>query len=102
MSKRGMNPKPRSTGLPPGPNPAAQLPLRVNPFGKVFALVEGLGVISLHNTREEGEAALAVEVERRHVLAAKLEALGLSTGQPDHERVNKGTVASAHLGVDTE
>lgn len=46
------------------------MPLRVNSFGKVFALVEGLGVISLHRTRAEGKAALAAEGERRKRLAA--------------------------------
>ena len=46
-------------GLPVGPNPAAKKGLRVEPFANIFALVEGLGVISLHKTREEAAAALA-------------------------------------------
>jgi hypothetical protein len=66
----------RAKTLPPGPNPAASAPLRVNPFGKIFALVEGLGVISLHRTRDEGEAAFAAEAERRAGLAAKGRPIG--------------------------
>lgn len=51
--------------LPEGPNPAATAPLRVEPFGSIYALVEGLGVISLHRTPEEGKTALEAELERR-------------------------------------
>ena len=60
----------KDAGLPPGPNPAATAPLRINPFGKAFALVEGLGVISLHRTRKEAKTALAAARERRARLAA--------------------------------
>ena len=31
----------------------------MEPFANIFALVENLGVISLHKTREEADAALA-------------------------------------------
>lgn len=49
-----------------GPNPAADRPECVRPFGKAWAVVEGLGVISTHATREEAEAAFAErKVERR-------------------------------------
>jgi hypothetical protein len=57
--------KPRDFGLPPGPNPHANDPLHVAPFGKVWALVESLGVISTWRTREEADSALATEIERR-------------------------------------
>ena len=39
--------------------------LYVAPFANVFALVDGPGVSGLHQTREEAEAALKVEIERR-------------------------------------
>jgi hypothetical protein len=39
--------------------------LHVAPFANVFALVDGPGVIGLHQIREEAEAALKVELERR-------------------------------------
>ena len=42
-----------------GPNPALKKGLRVEPFANIFAVVEGLGVISLHKTRQEADAALA-------------------------------------------
>ena len=45
--------------MPVGPNPAIKKGLRVEPFANIFAVVEGLGVISLHRTREEADAALA-------------------------------------------
>jgi hypothetical protein len=51
--------------LPEGPNPAASASIHVEPFVAVFAVVEGLGVISLHRTQEEAQAALAAELERR-------------------------------------
>jgi hypothetical protein len=47
-------------------NPEAKLGLRVKPFANVFALVEGLGVISLHKTEAEAKTALEGEIERRH------------------------------------
>jgi hypothetical protein len=53
-------------GIVPGPNPHASDPLHVAPFGKVFALVEGLGVISTHRTREEAEAALKARAASAH------------------------------------
>lgn len=55
-SKRAKKPEVK---LPPGPNPAASRPMHVAPFGKAWALVEGLGVISTHKLREEAEAELA-------------------------------------------
>jgi len=51
--------KPKDHGLPPGPNPAASKGLRVEPFANIFALIEGLCVISLHPTQAEADAALA-------------------------------------------
>ena len=45
--------------MPVGPNPAAAKGLCVKPFANIFAVVESLGVISLHKTREEADAALA-------------------------------------------
>jgi hypothetical protein len=51
--------------LPPGPNPAASRPAHVAAFGRIWAIVETLGVISTHRTREEAEAALAARLERR-------------------------------------
>ena len=45
--------------MPAGPNPAIKKGLRVEPFANIFAVVENLGVISLHKTREEADAALA-------------------------------------------
>ena len=65
------------TNVPPGPNPEAAKGLRVKPFANIFALVEGLGVISLHKTEPDAKAALEGEIERRqrfnasHVLDAK-------------------------------
>jgi hypothetical protein len=47
-------------------NPAAKLGVRVRPFGKIFALVEGLGVISLHQTETDAQTALEGELERRN------------------------------------
>lgn len=60
-----VDPKPGKT-LPAGPNPAAAKGLRVEPFAKIFALVDGLGCISLHKTREEADAALAAQRAKRH------------------------------------
>jgi hypothetical protein len=51
--------------MPEGPNPAAKLGLRVSPFANIFALVEGLGVISLHQKEADAKAALEGEIERR-------------------------------------
>jgi hypothetical protein len=48
-----------------GPNPEAALGLRVKPFANIFALVEGLGVISLHQTEADAKTALEGEIERR-------------------------------------
>jgi hypothetical protein len=48
-----------------GPNPAASRGLRVRPFANIFALVESLGVISLHRTEQEAKTALEAELERR-------------------------------------
>lgn len=51
--------------MPEGPNPEATKGLRVKPFANIFALVEGLGVVSLHQTEAEAQTALEGEVERR-------------------------------------
>ena len=48
-----------------GPNPEATKGLRVKPFANIFALVEGLGVISLHRTEADAKTALEGEIERR-------------------------------------
>jgi hypothetical protein len=62
---------------PPGPNPHRNDPMLVAPFGKVWAVVECLGVISTHKTRQEADAALAAELERRR---AQRSQLGLNGG----------------------
>jgi hypothetical protein len=46
-------------------NPEAAKGLRVRPFANIFALVEGLGVISLHKTEADAKTALEGEIERR-------------------------------------
>jgi hypothetical protein len=51
-----------------GPNPAALKGPRVEPFGTGFALVEGLGVISLHRGETEAKTALEAYLERRERL----------------------------------
>ena len=51
-----------------GPNPEATKGLRVKPFANIFALVEGLGVISLHRTEAEAKTALEEWLERRRKL----------------------------------
>lgn len=53
------------TNVPPGPNPEATKGLRVKPFANVFALVDGLGVISLHRDEADAKTALDEEIERR-------------------------------------
>lgn len=55
----------KSRALPIGPNPAAAQGLRVKPFANIFALLEGLGAISLHKTEADAKAALEAELERR-------------------------------------
>jgi hypothetical protein len=55
-SKRGKKPEAR---LAVGPNPAASRPMHVAPFGKAWALVEGLGVIFASRDKAECEAELA-------------------------------------------
>jgi hypothetical protein len=51
--------------MPVGPNPFAGAGLRVAPFANIFALVEGLGCISLHKTEADAKTALEGEIERR-------------------------------------
>jgi hypothetical protein len=53
------------TNVPPGPNPEGAKGLRVKPFANIFALVESLGVISLHQTEADAKTALEGEIERR-------------------------------------
>jgi hypothetical protein len=48
----------------PGPNPVLKKGLRVEPWANIFALVEGLSVLSLHPKREDAEAALLERAER--------------------------------------
>ena len=55
----------KQPALPPGPNPHRDDPMHVAPFGKIWAVVESLGMISTHRTREEADAALAARLERR-------------------------------------
>jgi hypothetical protein len=62
--RKGPGERPRYD-LPPGPNPALKKGLRVEPWANVFALVEGLSVLSLHPKREGAEAAL-LERAKRH------------------------------------
>jgi hypothetical protein len=66
---RRVDSRPRNkTGLPPGPNPAASQGLRVKPFANIFALVDGLGVITLHRSEADAKTALESELERRRKL----------------------------------
>ena len=51
--------------MPEGPNPEATKGLRVKPFANIFALVESLGVVSLHKTEADAKTALEAELERR-------------------------------------
>jgi hypothetical protein len=51
--------------MPVGPNPAIAKGLRVAPWANIFALVDGLGVISPYRTEAEAKAALEVELARR-------------------------------------
>ena len=53
---------------PIGPNPAAAKGLRVEQWANIFALVDGLGVISPYRTEAEAKAALEIELERRRKL----------------------------------
>ena len=55
-------------------NPHAYDPLHVEPYGKAWALVEGLGVITTHKTKPEAETALAAERNRRANVKAAIEA----------------------------
>ena len=50
------------------PNLAAAKGLRVEPWANIFALVDGLGVISPYRTEAEAKAALEIELERRRKL----------------------------------
>jgi hypothetical protein len=59
-SKRGKKPE----ALPVEPNPAASRPMHVAPFGKAWAVVEGLGVIFTSRDRAEAEAELE-QLKRR-------------------------------------
>jgi hypothetical protein len=61
--------------VPPGPNPEAAKGLRVKPFANIFALVESLGVISLHQTEADAKTALEGEIERRHRFNASHDAV---------------------------
>jgi hypothetical protein len=54
--------------MPVGPNPAIAKGPRVAPFANIFALVESLGVISLHKTEADAKTALEAELERRRQL----------------------------------
>ena len=70
--------------MPVGPNPMASAGLRVAPFANIFALVEGLGCISLHRTEAEAKTALEGELKRR----SSPPAFGLTTpgeGAPGDE-----------------
>jgi hypothetical protein len=51
--------------MPPGPNPAASRPLRVEQMGRAWVVVEGLGVVSMHKRWGEAKAALADALKRR-------------------------------------
>ena len=69
--------------MPPGPNPGNAKGLRVAPFAKIFALVDGLGCISLHKTEAEANEALRSELERRRALRARAPASGSTPPTPD-------------------
>jgi hypothetical protein len=49
----------KSEAMPVAPNPAASRPMHVAPFGKAWAVVEGLGVIFASRDKAECEAELA-------------------------------------------
>lgn len=57
----------RKREMPVGPNPEAAKGLRVKPFANIFALVEGLGVVSLHKCEADAQTALEDELKRRQL-----------------------------------
>jgi hypothetical protein len=65
-SKRGK----KTEVMPPGPNPAANRPLRVSRMGKAWVVVQGLGVVSMHKRWWEAKAALAEALKRQERRAA--------------------------------
>lgn len=69
---------------PEGPNPAAAKGLRVEPFGAGFAVVEGLGVISLHRAETEAQTALERRLERRKLLRERAEPRPAPLAQADN------------------
>lgn len=74
----------------PGPNPEAAKGLRVKPFANVFALVEGLGVISLHQTEAEAKTALEGEIERRKRFNERLsDAKPASSDEPNEAEADR-------------
>lgn len=68
MAKQTPRRAARHKKMPIGPNPAAARGLCVRPFGSIYALVEGLGVISAHKLEAEAQTALEHELERREAL----------------------------------
>ena len=64
---------PRAEASEKNPNPEATKGLRVKPFANIFALVEGLGVVSLHRTEADAKTALEEALERRAKLSAELQ-----------------------------
>jgi hypothetical protein len=67
MKRRRSRPFNQNVNAIIGPNPALKKGLRVAPFANIFALVDGLGAISLHRTEQEAAAALAAYLaERQH------------------------------------
>ena len=65
--KRRVKPEPTAPE-PTGPNPAASRPLHVAPFGRAWAVVEGLGVYFASVDRAEAEAELARLQAKYHQL----------------------------------
>lgn len=80
--------QPKGPELPPGPNPHANDPIHVEPFGQAWAVVECLGVISAHQEKHEAEEALKAELERR--------ALAIRTGRDGRDEALTRRRAARH------
>jgi hypothetical protein len=60
-------------------------PPHVAPFGKVFAIVEGLGVVSAHKTYDEAKTALEELLERRRLRERAQASAATSPAEHGHE-----------------
>ena len=68
--------------MPVGPNPMASAGLRVAPLANIFALIEGLGCISLHRTEADAKTALEGEIERRRQFNERHSGEGVNPASP--------------------